>query len=64
METARGVLTYYLVGDGTDVPYKLKVRTPSYCNLSLLEELCEGLLLADLVSVMGSLDLVIPEIDR
>lgn len=64
VEAARGVLTYYLVGDGSDVPYKLKVRVPSYSNLSLLEELCEGLLLADLVSVMGSLDLVIPEIDR
>lgn len=64
VESARGVLTYYLVGDGSDVPYKLKIRVPSYSNLSLLEELCEGLLLADLVSVMGSLDLVIPEIDR
>ncbi len=64
VESARGVLTYYLVGDGSDVPYKLKIRVPSYCNLSLLEELCEGSLIADLVSVMGSLDLVIPEIDR
>lgn len=64
VETARGVLTYYLVGDGSDVPYKLKIRVPSYSNLSLMEELCKGLLLADLVSVMGSLDLVIPEIDR
>lgn len=64
VETARGALTYYLVGDGTDVPYKLKIRVPSYSNLSLLEEMCEGMLLADLVSAMGSLDLVIPEIDR
>jgi NADH-quinone oxidoreductase subunit D len=64
VETARGVLTYYLVGDGSDVPYKLKIRVPSYSNLSLIEEMCEGMLIADLVSAMGSLDLVIPEIDR
>ncbi len=64
VETARGVLTYYLVGDGSEVPYKLKIRVPSYSNLSLLEEMCTGMLIADLVSAMGSLDLVIPEIDR
>ncbi len=64
VEAARGMLTYYLVGDGTNVPYKLKIRVPSYSNLSLLEELCKGSLIADLVSTMGSLDLIIPEIDR
>jgi NADH-quinone oxidoreductase subunit D len=64
VETARGALTYYLVGDGSDVPYKLKIRVPSYSNLSLVAEMCEGMLIADLVSAMGSLDLVIPEIDR
>lgn len=64
VETARGQLTYYLVGDGSDTPYKLKIRVPSFSNLSLIEEMCEGMLIADLVSAMGSLDLVIPEIDR
>lgn len=64
VESARGALTYYLVGDGSDTPYKLKIRVPSFSNLSLLEEMCEGMLIADLVSAMGSLDLVIPEIDR
>ncbi|RMG89325.1 MAG: NADH-quinone oxidoreductase subunit D, partial [Candidatus Dadabacteria bacterium] len=61
---ARGELGYYLVGDGSDVPYRLKIRSPSYSNLSLLNELASGGLLADLVAIMGSLDLVIPEIDR
>ena len=64
VEAARGELAYYMVGDGTDVPYRLKVRVPSYANLSLLAEMCEGMLISDLVSAMGSLDLVIPEIDR
>lgn len=64
VETGRGELAYHLVSDGTDIPYRLKIRTPSYCNLSILRELCSGMLLADLVAALGSLDLVIPEIDR
>jgi NADH-quinone oxidoreductase subunit D len=64
VEAARGELCYYMVSDGTDVPYRLKARVPSYGNLSALAEICEGMLLADLVAVMGSFDLVIPEIDR
>ncbi|TYT74881.1 NADH-quinone oxidoreductase subunit D [Desulfobotulus mexicanus] len=64
VEAARGELVYYMVGQDSDVPYRLKVRVPSYANLSLIAELCQGMLIADLVSVMGSLDLVIPEIDR
>ncbi|GAB4264712.1 MAG: NADH-quinone oxidoreductase subunit D [Deferrisomatales bacterium] len=64
VEAARGELAYYLVADGTDTPYRLKIRSPSYSNLSLLSELGEGVLLADLCAIMGSFDLVIPEIDR
>ncbi|MDY0132299.1 MAG: NADH-quinone oxidoreductase subunit D [Desulforegulaceae bacterium] len=64
VESARGELCYYMVSDGSDVPYRLKVRVPSYGNLSALAEICEGMLIADLVAVMGSFDLVIPEIDR
>jgi NADH-quinone oxidoreductase subunit D len=64
VEAARGELSYYLVSDGTSVPYRLKIRVPSYSNLSCLPELGQGILLPDLVSIMGSLDLVIPEIDR
>jgi NADH-quinone oxidoreductase subunit D len=64
VEAARGSLSYYMVGDGSDTPYRLKIRVPSYSNLSPLPELCKGMLLSDLVTAMGSLDLVIPEIDR
>ncbi len=63
-EGARGDVTYYVAGDGTETPYRLKVRSPCFSNLSLLEELCEDMLLADLIATMGSLDLVIPEVDR
>ncbi len=64
VEAPRGELSYYLVSDGSDVPYRLKVRTPSYSNLSVVPEMCQGMLLSDVVSAMGALDLVIPEIDR
>lgn len=64
VEAARGELSYYLVGDGSDVPYRLKIRPPSFSNLSLLPELCRNMLLSDLVMALGALDLVIPEIDR
>ena len=64
VEAARGELTYYMVSGGGDIPYRLKIRVPSYSNLSILPELGQGILLSDLVTAMGSMDLVIPEIDR
>ncbi len=64
VETARGELTYLLIGDGSDVPYRLKIRVPSFSNLSVMPQLCADMLLSDLVTTMGSFDLVIPEIDR
>jgi len=64
VETARGELAYYLVSDGSDVPYRLKVRSPSFSNLSLLPEISRNMLLSDLVMALGTLDPVIPEIDR
>ncbi len=63
-EGARGEVTYCLVGDGSEIPYRLKVRAPCFSNLSLLPELCQDMLLADMISVLGSLDMVLPEVDR
>jgi NADH-quinone oxidoreductase subunit D len=64
VEGARGDVTYWAVSDGSDIPYRLKIRSACMANLSLLPELCRGMLLADLIATLGSLDLVIPEIDR
>ncbi len=64
VETARGSLGHRLVCDGGKTPYKLKLRSPTFSNLSLFGEVAEGMLLADALAFMGSLDLVIPEIDR
>ena len=63
-EGARGKIGVYVLSDGSKTPYRVKLRSPSFCNLSLFAELAQGTLLADAVSIMGSLDLVIPEIDR
>ncbi|MCK5226971.1 MAG: NADH-quinone oxidoreductase subunit D [Desulfobulbaceae bacterium] len=64
VEAARGTFSIRLVSDGTNKPYRLKLRSPTFSNLSLYEEASKGMLLADALALMGSLDLVIPEIDR
>lgn len=64
VETARGDLGFRVVCDGGKNPYKLKIRSPTFSNLNCFGEVAEGLLLADALAFMGSLDLVIPEIDR
>jgi NADH-quinone oxidoreductase subunit D len=53
-----------IVSDGTNSAYRLKLRSPPYSNLSLFSEATRGMLLPDALAFMGSLDLVIPEIDR
>jgi len=64
VETARGSFGIRAVSDGTATPYRLKLRSPTYSNLSLFAEACQGMLLPDALALLGSLDLVIPEIDR
>jgi NADH-quinone oxidoreductase subunit D len=64
VEGARGKIGMHLVSDGSNSPYRLKLRAPGFSNLSLFSEVAQGILIADAVSILGSLDLVIPEIDR
>lgn len=64
VEGARGKIVIYVASDGGRTPYRVKLRSPSYSNLSCFAEAGRGVLLADAVSILGSLDLVIPEIDR
>jgi len=63
-EGPRGAIGWYLIGDGSNTPYRLKVRVPSFANLQVVEQLIPGMRVADVVSILGSLDVVIPEIDR
>ncbi|MBI4870995.1 MAG: NADH-quinone oxidoreductase subunit D, partial [Candidatus Riflebacteria bacterium] len=63
-ESSKGELGFYLVSDGTDKPYRCKIRSPSFSNLCVLPAISEGMMLADLVATLGSLDIVMGEIDR
>jgi NADH-quinone oxidoreductase subunit D len=64
VESARGALGYYIVSDGTPYPYRLKPRVPSYGNLQVLTDVLPGTLVADTISILGSIDIVVPEVDR
>jgi NADH-quinone oxidoreductase subunit D/NADH-quinone oxidoreductase subunit C/D len=64
IETARGELGVFIVSEGGTTPYRIKFRSPGFSNLSALNHMIKGHKIGDLVSVMGTLDLVIPDIDR
>ena len=64
-ENPRGELGFYFMVDGKrDIPYRCKARGPSFCNLSVLPEISQGVLIADLVAIIGSIDIVLGEVDR
>ena len=63
-ECPRGQMGFYLVGDGTPIPWRARARSSSFSNLSVLHELCRGCLIADVPAIVGSLDIVMGEIDR
>jgi NADH-quinone oxidoreductase subunit D len=64
VESARGELGVYCISDGNKTPYRMKFRTPSFSNLGVLDYISREFKIADLVAIGGSLDLVIPDIDR
>lgn len=64
VETARGEFGVYIVSEGGTTPYRIKFRSPGFSNLSVLDHIARGQKLGDLVAMMGTLDLVIPDIDR
>jgi NADH-quinone oxidoreductase subunit D/NADH-quinone oxidoreductase subunit C/D len=64
VETARGELGVYIVSEGATTPYRIKFRSPGFSNLSVLNHIAKGSKIGDLMATMGTLDLVIPDIDR
>ena len=64
VETARGELGVYIISEGATTPYRIKFRSPGFSNLSALDHMARGSKLGDLIAMMGTLDLVIPDIDR
>jgi len=63
-ESARGDVGFYIRSDGKNIPTRVKMRSPAYCNLSVLNEISAGWMISDVITVLGSLDIVLGEIDR
>jgi len=64
IEAPKGELGFYLISDGTPNPYRYRVRPPSFINLTVLEDMCLGQMIADVVIILGSVDIVLGEVDR
>ncbi len=63
-ENPKGDLGFYIVSDGSPKPYRVKMRSPAFCNLSVINEIARGWMISDVIAVLGSLDSVLGEIDR
>lgn len=63
-ECPRGALGYHIVADGTKKPYRVKAKSPCFIAISTMDEMCSGMMLADVVAYLGSLDIVLGEVDR
>ena len=63
-ENPKGEMGYYIVSEGGRIPYRVKIRSASFSNLSILPWILEGALVPDLVAIMGSLDFVLGDVDR
>ncbi|MGB2988928.1 MAG: NADH-quinone oxidoreductase subunit D [Candidatus Zixiibacteriota bacterium] len=64
VESTRGEMGFYVVSEGDTMPYRLKLRTASFSNLSVLPEMVRGWKIADLVVIFASLDVIMPDVDR
>jgi NADH-quinone oxidoreductase subunit D len=64
VEGARGQVGFLVVGDGKPIPRRVKIRGPSFCNLSIANHVCRQILLADIAAIVGSIDVVMGEVDR
>jgi NADH-quinone oxidoreductase subunit D len=64
IEAPKGELGFYLISDGSGNPYRYRVRPPSFINLTILEDMCLGHTVADVMVILGSIDIVLGEVDR
>jgi NADH-quinone oxidoreductase subunit D len=63
-EAPRGEIGFYVIADGTDKPFRVKAKSPSFCALSGFHEYTRDLLVADVIATLGSIDIVLGEVDR
>lgn len=63
-ENPRGELAFYIVSEGKTIPYRVKTRAPAFVSLCVIEDLWTNIFVADLVAAMGSLDIVMGQVDR
>ncbi len=63
-EAPKGQMGFMIISDGSPVPWRVRIRSSSFCNLSVMPELCRGVLVADIPAIVASLDIVLGEIDR
>jgi NADH-quinone oxidoreductase subunit D len=64
IEAPKGELGYYIVSDGTTQAYRVRVRPPSFINLQAFDKMARGSLVADVVAIIGTIDIVLGEVDR
>jgi NADH-quinone oxidoreductase subunit C/D len=64
VEAAKGNTSYYLISDGNTAAYRARVRTPSFPHLQMVPLISRGLLLSDLLAILGSIDFVMADVDR
>jgi NADH-quinone oxidoreductase subunit D len=64
VENPRGELGYFIISNGGTSPFRIKVRGPSFVNLSVIDELCRGYMIADVITILGTTDIVLGEVDR
>jgi NADH-quinone oxidoreductase subunit D len=64
VENPRGELGYFIISNGTVNPFRIKVRGPSFVHLGVMNELCKGHMIADIIAILGSIDIVLGEVDR
>jgi NADH-quinone oxidoreductase subunit D len=64
IEGPKGILGYYIVSDGSIQPYRVRIRPPSFINLQALDKMIRGHLVTDVVAIIGTLDIVLGEVDR